>query len=110
MADNNTVMKWLEICGVNRDCSDECPYTGPRIDGDECRENLMADALGVLNALLEEQEPVKPIKNKLSFTRGFDWDIWDCGCCGNQLRSFAAYCDRCGRAVKWDGAAHCHHG
>ena len=53
-------------------------------------------------ALLEEQEPVKPIKSKLSFTHGFDWDIWECGCCGNQRRSFAKYCDQCGKAVKWD--------
>jgi len=50
-------------------------------------------------ALLKEQEPVKPIKSKLSFTHGFDWDIWECGCCRNQLRSFAKYCDRCGHAV-----------
>ena len=53
--------------------------------------------------MLKEQEPVKPIKSKLSFTHGFNWDIWDCGCCGNQLRSFAKYCDQCGRAVKFDG-------
>jgi len=53
--------------------------------------------------LLKEQEAVKPLKSKLSFTHGFDWKIWDCGCCGNQLRSFAKYCDQCGQAVKWDG-------
>jgi len=53
--------------------------------------------------LLKEQEAVEPLKSKLSFTHGFDWEIWDCGCCGNQLRSFAKYCDQCGQAVKWDG-------
>ena len=52
--------------------------------------------------LLKEREAVKPIKSKLSFTHGFNWDIWDCGCCGNQLRSFAKYCDQCGKVVKWD--------
>lgn len=52
-------------------------------------------------AMLKEQGPVKPIKSKLSFTHGFMLEIWDCGCCGNQLRSFAKYCDQCGKAVQW---------
>lgn len=63
--------------------------------------NRFLAANNALN-LLKEQEAVKPLKSKLSFTHGFDWEIWDCGCCGNQLRSFAKYCDQCGRAVKWD--------
>ncbi len=57
-----------------------------------------ADAL----ALLKEQTPVKPVKSKLSWEHGYNWDIWDCGYCGSQLRSDANYCDRCGHKVNWD--------
>lgn len=58
MIDRENVLKWLEICGENDGCSDDCPY------GDEgatfnCRSKLMADAI----ALLKEQEP-----------RILDWD------------------------------------
>lgn len=102
MTDREKTIKWLECCG-NYDeklqhvgCSSACPYWE---NADMCDPvQPFSDAL----KLLKEQEPVKPIKSKLSFTHGFNWDIWDCGCCGNQLRSFAKYCDQCGQAVKWE--------
>lgn len=49
-----------------------------------------------------EAESVKPVKSKLSWEHGYNWDIWDCGHCGSQLRSDANYCDRCGHKVNWD--------
>lgn len=52
--------------------------------------------------LLKAQTPVKPVKSKLSWEHGYNWDIWDCGHCGSQLRSDANYCDRCGHKVNWD--------
>lgn len=54
------------------------------------------------DGLLKEQTPVKPVKSKLSWEHGYNWDIWDCGHCGSQLRSDANYCDRCGHKVNWD--------
>ena len=50
MADRETVMTWLEICGKNDDCSGGCPYDGGETV--DCVSKLMADAL----ALLKEQE------------------------------------------------------
>ena len=65
----------------------------------------MEDALALIREQQEQlkaQTPVKPVKSKLSWEHGYNWDIWDCGHCGSQLRSDANYCDRCGKAVKWD--------
>jgi hypothetical protein len=96
MADREKVLKGIEACADRTGAlCRTCPYDF-RKEG--CISDMAEDAL----ELLKEQEPVKPIKSKLSFTRGFMWEIWDCGCCGNQLRSFAKYCDQCGRAVKWE--------
>ena len=97
MADRDMVIKSIENCLHEKDC-DNCSYEGCIHAHGNCIGDLMAHAL----ELLKEQEAVKPLKSKLSFTHGFDWEIWDCGCCGNQLRSFAKYCDQCGKAVKWD--------
>lgn len=44
------VVKWLEICGKNGDCSRCCPYEGDV----NCRDSLMVDAL----ELLKEQQNV----------------------------------------------------
>lgn len=50
--------------------------------------------------LPEAQAPARAVKSTLSFTHGYDFIIWECGNCGNQLRSFANYCDKCGRKVQ----------
>ena len=100
MADRAKVFDAIRNCITEPKCKD-CPWEDCENVGHKRVEvplTLMLDAL----ELLKEQGPVKPIKSKLSFTRGFMWEIWDCGCCGNQLRSFAKYCDQCGRAVKWE--------
>lgn len=51
MLDRQKVLKWLEICGKNRECFWNCPYL-EESDEDQCRENLMTDAL----SMLKEQE------------------------------------------------------
>lgn len=68
------------------------------MDGHHNDAQTVADAL----ALLKEQTSVKPVKSKLSWEHGYNWDIWDCGHCGSQLRGDANYCDRCGHKVNWD--------
>lgn len=95
MTDREKVIKGLEIHLKGNSRCKGCPYPNNGLCGDQ----LMADAL----ALLKAQTPVKPVKSKLSWEHGYNWDIWDCGHCGSQLRSDANYCDRCGKAVKWDG-------
>ena len=67
-----------------------------------------ADEIEAIRMTIHEQIPtieaesVKPVKSKLSWEHGYNWDIWDCGHCGSQLRSDANYCDRCGHKVNWD--------
>lgn len=68
------------------------------MDGHHNDAQAVADAL----ALLKEQAPVKPVKSKLSWELGYNWDIWECGYCGSQLWSGANYCDQCGHKVDWD--------
>ena len=50
--------------------------------------------------LQEAQAPVRAVKSASSFTHGYDFIIWECGNCGNQLRSFANYCDKRGRKIQ----------
>ena len=96
--DREKVIKGLECCGYSKFMNkcQECPY-----DGGDCFKRLINDAL----ALLKAQEPVKP-----TLARGWYW----CGGigCRNSLTSALEndipalkpnYCERCGRAVKWDG-------
>lgn len=100
MPDREKVFDAIRNCITEPKCKD-CPWEDCENVGHKRVDvpvTLILDAL----ELLKEQGPVKPIKSKLSFTRGFMWEIWDCGCCGNQLRSFAKYCDQCGQAVKWE--------
>ena len=97
MVDKEKVLAGLKSCADRTGAlCRTCPYDF--VHNENCMGDMAQDAL----ELLKEQEAVKPLKSKLSFTHGFDWEIWDCGCCGNQLRSFAKYCDQCGKAVKWD--------
>ena len=49
--------------------------------------------------LLKRQIPVSPVRNEKLILSGWP-DVYDCGACGNQLRSFANYCDHCGRPIK----------
>ena len=44
--------------------------------------------------LLEEQEPVKPIRLE-------NW--WECPSCNGNIVANMKYCPECGKAVKWDG-------
>ena len=104
--DRDKVIKGLECCLWGSDWEkmcDECPYEATeeekrQADWDCHLDQLRQDAL----TLLKEQTPVKPVKSKLSWEHGYNWDIWDCGHCGSQLRSDANYCDRCGHKVNWD--------
>ena len=44
-------------------------------------------------------EPVEPAPNEI--LNGLGWhDMYNCGACGNQLRTLANFCDVCGRPVK----------
>lgn len=44
-------------------------------------------------------EPVEPVPNEI--LNGLGWhDMYNCGACGNQLRTLANFCDVCGRPVK----------
>lgn len=79
------------------------------IDADALKKDLTRfyDNEVTARELIDEQptieaESVKPVKSKLSWEHGYNWDIWDCGHCGSQLRSDANYCDRCGHKVNWD--------
>ncbi|MBR2681343.1 MAG: hypothetical protein IKE23_11455 [Exiguobacterium sp.] len=48
-------------------------------------------------------EPVEPVPNEI--LNGLGWhDMYNCGACGNQLRTLANFCDVCGRPVKKIGA------
>lgn len=97
--DRNKVIKALECCASpSPSVCRGCPYKHTPDKYPLCNDELCRDAL----ALLKEQAPVKPVKNKLSWEHGYNWDIWDCGHCGSQLRSDANYCDRCGHKVNWD--------
>ena len=105
MPDREKVLTWFEICGKNRDCSGNCPYSGELCGEDEmsrCREDLMTDAL----ALLEEQEAVVPDTN------GYEWV---CGRCKYPVElerktspqtwfhsTLYNYCPNCGKKVKWN--------
>lgn len=125
--DRNEVIKALEECQKST-CSKDCPCYDNGIElAVDCERALMRDALallkeqeeqvqiaheegfheGYMQAMREAQptieaESVKPVKSKLSWERGYNWDIWDCGHCGRQLRDDANYCDRCGHKVNWD--------
>lgn len=83
------VIKGLECCVGFGGC-DKCPY-GP--DARACMEPMHKEAI----ALLKEQEPVIPKRFGVS---------WFCGNCKTKLvftrSNKAAYCWRCGKAVKWE--------
>lgn len=61
--------------------------------------------------LLKEQEPVAPVM--VPHSRGI---AWNCGACGTEIavirdtisadwqKNSIRFCQRCGRAVKWDAA------
>ena len=63
----------------------------------------MFDAEKLLAAMCgnstESGEPVAPVPDEI--LNGLGWhDMFDCGACGNQLRTMANFCDVCGRMVK----------
>ena len=51
-----------------------------------------------LEEILNRAEPAEPVKNETLRRLGWE-DVKNCGACGNQLRSFAKFCDVCGKAV-----------
>lgn len=53
-----------------------------------------AQAIDEICELLEEQEPVKPIRLE-------NW--WECPSCNGNIVANMKYCPGCGRKVKWDG-------
>lgn len=72
MPDLEKVLTWLEICGKNRDCSGNCPYSGPLCgedDASRCREDLMADALDLLK---EQEERIKKFELERSWDENPD--------------------------------------
>lgn len=109
MSNVEKVIKGLECCikypNEYGDClGGDCPYE-PRI---ECHKELMRDSL----ALLKAQEPREPHYTKLEYIvngmpvainhpecpRCYDNGLvlWDA-----EIKKGAAYCKRCGQAVKW---------
>ena len=56
-------------------------------------------------ALLEEQEPMKPIVTEGAYDDDFPGaTLWySCGECSAPIDYKDKYCWHCGRAVKWDG-------
>ena len=102
MIDREKVIRGLECiissgnAGMRDDCAN-CIYPG----GGDCLAPALRDAL----ALLQAQEPVKPI---------LDIDTWNCGNCGHTLEHQQLlgdnvlfheqynFCPECGRAVKWN--------
>lgn len=61
MADQETVMQWLETCANG--CEDGCPYEYKNLVYKvECKADLMSDAL----ELLKEQEPYSSTETRLN--------------------------------------------
>lgn len=61
----------------------------------------LANALGISITDLygvSDNKPVKPIVNK-NVSKIMGCLYYDCGKCGNQLRSSAKFCDQCGKPV-----------
>ena len=87
------------ICEVT-----ECPYRGNK---GWCVHELAHDAGMLISELMEEQEPIAPVKvNRYMETdengNWFSSETYDCGDCGVELHGKANYCHLCGRAVKWE--------
>ena len=96
------VIKGLECClgDTRSDLSNLCticPYAKGSYATQNCSKQLREDAL----ALLKEQEPVKPVFERIFMS---DIEIYDCGKCGTSLgaKGIAKYCMKCGQAVKWE--------
>lgn len=111
MTDREKVIKGLECCQTMPDIyprCEECPYAD---DDDTCvdMDALHKDAI----ALLKVQEPREPHYTKLEYIvngmpvsinhpecpRCYDNGLvlWDA-----EIEKGAAYCKRCGQAVKWE--------
>ena len=101
MPNKEKVIKGLECCSKGavtpyvatcRFCAD-CPYGENDIP---CTRELARDAL----ALLKEQEAEQPIVHENSY----GWKFYYCPKCKQEFyqNRKQAYCDKCGKAVKWD--------
>ena len=51
-----------------------------------------------LEEILNRAEPVEPVPNRTLRKLGWD-DAMNCGACGWHLRTFAKFCDSCGKPV-----------
>ena len=111
MVDREKVIRALENCTARYKCRD-CPWEScedPQCSHNEYPDGLITAALELLKA----QEPRKPYYTKLEYIvdgmpvainhpecpRCYDNGLvlWDA-----EIEKGAAYCKRCGQAVKWD--------
>ena len=70
MADQETILTWLEICGKNNDCSGCCPYSKNGFgEFGRCHESLMADAYDLLK---EQQNLIDEITQRRASNGAFD--------------------------------------
>lgn len=112
MTDREKVIKGLGCCisGNTAICKRVgCPYAEEHDGiGDTCIDHLMADAL----ALLKAQEPMEPHYTRLEYkVNGMPYVVHhpECPRCienglmlwDAEIEKGAAYCKRCGQAVKW---------
>lgn len=99
--DVGRVIKALECCR-NGFCF-TCPYNDGIDESTDCKQRWADDAL----ALLKAQEPKPPIITE----NAYGWKFYHCPSCGREFygdrlhgrMNNAAFCDKCGQAVKWDG-------
>ena len=58
----------------------------------------ISDAEKIL-ALLKIQEPQSPVITE----NAYGWKFYHCPGCGREFVTPVDFCDKCGKAVKWDG-------
>lgn len=104
MIEKDTLIKILDCC-IEDDCY-HCPnaykYSGIAACEDFAHEyvsipySIMRETIEAL----KEQEPSKPIVHENSY----GWKFYYCPKCKQEFyqNRKQAYCDKCGKAVKWD--------
>ena len=98
MPDRETVIKGMELCVSQYECSpDDCPYyIRPNNESGLCWDRLMTDAL----ALLKEQNAVKPILRREG--RNKNYNDYECPRCDNEVVYEQNYCSECGVQFLWE--------
>jgi hypothetical protein len=92
MADKKQIMSWLE--GLAQD-------DWPMFHSDSEVQEIAKNAL----ELLKEQEVITPkISETATYHNGITSfrRIYSCGSCNGRISGDAAFCQNCGRAVKWN--------